>query len=91
MKGQIFRQDDIETSAQKNEDVKKPRIVPKTRMLSELNAGTIFENSRHGAATFKMTWLAPLAATGGNISSFVIMKPHAVPMILFPIQRSAKK
>lgn len=55
---------------------------PNTLTLSFVNAGTILENKRAGPVILKTIWAAPLAATGGKISAFVIMNPLATPAAL---------
>lgn len=46
------------------------------------NEGTILENKRQGSVIFSATWPAPLAATGGKMSAFVIRIPLATPAAL---------
>ncbi len=61
-------------------------------MLSVVNAGTILENKRQGSVMFKAICPAPLAATGGKISAFVIKNPLATPAALSTdIMRSSVK
>lgn len=63
---------------------KKKRCThsPKALILSDVNAGTIFENMRHGRVMLSRIWPAPAAATAGKMSALVIAMPHDTQNIL---------
>ena len=63
---------------------------PKALILSFVNAVTSLEKSRLGRVILSATWPAPLAATGGKTSAFVIMKPLATPAALLMCYQMSK-
>ena len=57
--------------------------LPNARTLPpEREAGTIFENNRHGYAMLRTTWLTLLVATRGNMSAFVTIIPQITQVAL---------
>jgi len=59
-------------------------------MLSFVNAVTSLEKSRLGRVILSATWPGPLAAIGGKISAFVIIKPLATPAALLMCHQMSK-